>query len=95
MILLHVLRGLRSDAALAVLAACGIPPGLASEGGTAQGAREDFRRFILASVEPLLKRVVEEFELKLETKISIDLSALMAHDVVSRSRHFLSSLRVE
>ena len=83
-----VLRSLRSEAGMAVLSACGIPPGLASAGGTAQGAREDFRRFIMGAVEPLLEIVGEELERKLETTISFDLTNLWAHDLQGRASAF-------
>ena len=83
-----VLRGLRSEAGMSVLNACGIPPGLASGGGTAQGAREDWRRFILGSVEPFLDMVKEELETKLETQVSFDLTNLWAHDLQGRASAF-------
>ena len=83
----EILRGLRSDASLAVLSACGVPVSLATDAdGTSQ--RESWRRFIMGAVEPLLELVVEELERKLETRISFDLSNLMAHDVVGRSQAF-------
>ena len=82
-----VLRGLRSDAGMSVLSACGVPVSLATDAdGTSQ--RESWRRFIMGAVEPLLELVVEELERKLETRISFDLSNLMAHDVVGRSQAF-------
>ena len=82
-----VLRGLRSDAGMTVLSACGVPVSLATDAdGTSQ--RESWRRFVMGAVEPLLELVVEELERKLETRISFDLSNLMAHDVVGRSQAF-------
>lgn len=83
-----VLRELRSEAGLAVLNACGVPPGLATAGGTAQGAREDWRRFVMGAVEPLLEIVKEELETKLETEIAFDLKNLWAHDLQGRAAAF-------
>lgn len=79
---------LRSDSAMAVLSACGVPPGLASGEGTAQGAREDYRRFVMLSVEPLLSQVREELETKLETEIAFDLKNLWGHDLQGRAASF-------
>ena len=58
---------LSDKASLAVLAACGIPPELMS--GQAQGtaAREAFRRFLHATVTPLLDSMGAEAALKLNT----------------------------
>ena len=79
---------LRSQAALAVLSACGVPGALvdASADGTAQ--REGHRRFVMASVEPLLGMVAVEIEAKLETRVSFDLSSLWAHDLAGRASSF-------
>ena len=82
-----VLRGLRSDAGMTVLSACGVPVSLATDAdGTSQ--RESWRRFIMGAVEPLLELVVEELERKLETDIDFDLSGLWAHDLQGRAAAF-------
>ena len=82
-----VLRGLRSDAGLAVLSACGVPVSLATDAdGTSQ--RESWRRFVMGGVEPLLEIVREELERKLETEIAFDLSGLWAHDLQGRAVAF-------
>ena len=83
-----VLRALRSESGMAILSASGVPPGLASAGGTAQGAREDWRRFVMGSIEPALALVKEELEKKLETTISFDLTGLWAHDLQGRATAF-------
>ena len=82
------LRFLRSESGMSVLSACGVPPGLASAGGTAQGAREDWRRFVTGSIEPALALVKEELEKKLETQVSFDLKNLWAHDLQGRASAF-------
>ena len=82
-----VLRGLRSEAGMAVLSACGVPVSLATDAdGTSQ--RESWRRFVMGAVEPLLEIVGEELERKLETRITFDLSGLWAHDLAGRAQAF-------
>ena len=82
-----VLRGLRSEAGMSVLSACGVPVSLATDAdGTSQ--REAWRRFVMGAVEPLLELVVEELERKLETDIAFDLSGLWAHDLQGRAASF-------
>ena len=49
-----VLEALRTSSGASVLAACGVPPGLADPRAEGGGQRESFRRFIHTSVQPLL-----------------------------------------
>ena len=78
---------LRSDAALSVLSACGVPVSLVTAAdGTSQ--RESWRRFVMGSVEPLLGIVGQEIEAKLEVRVKFDLSALWAHDLAGRASSF-------
>ncbi|MCY4666173.1 MAG: phage portal protein [Acidimicrobiaceae bacterium] len=78
---------LRTDAALAVLSACGVPVSLATDAdGTSQ--RESFRRFLTASVQPLAELVCEELTAKLETPVSMNFDALYAHDLAGRASAF-------
>ena len=82
-----VLPTLRSDAAMSVLTACGVPPSLATDAdGTSQ--RESWRRFIMGSVEPLLAIVQQELQEKLEAEVNFDLSGLWAHDLQGRASAF-------
>ena len=82
-----VLRGLRSEAGMAVLSACGVPVSLATDAdGTSQ--RESWRRFVMGAVEPLLGIFREELERKLETRIDFDLTGLWAHDLQGRAAAF-------
>ena len=78
---------LRSDAALSVLSACGVPVSLATDAdGTSQ--REAWRRFVMGAVEPLLEIVGQEIEAKLEARVTFDLSRLWAHDLAGRASSF-------
>ena len=78
---------LRSQAAEAVLSACGVPVSLVTDAdGTSQ--REAWRRFVMGSVEPLLGIVGEEVAAKLDTAVTFDLSGLWAHDLQGRAASF-------
>lgn len=82
---------LSDKAALAVLAACGIPPELMS--GNSQGtvSREAFRRFLHATVTPLLDAMAAEAAHKLaEPSLAFDTTGLHAADVQGRARAFQS-----
>ena len=81
------LASLRTEVGQAVLGACGVPPSLFLDAdGTSQ--RESWRRFIMGSVEPLLKIVGREFSIKLAADVSFDLMGLWAHDLAGRSVAF-------
>lgn len=80
---------LRSDAALSILSACGVPVELVSKGeGTA--SREAWRRFLHGSVDPVARLVAAELSEKLEQSVTLDLSGLHASDVQGRARAFQS-----
>ena len=81
------LPSLRTEAGMSVLSACGVPVSLVTDAdGTSQ--REAWRRFVMGSVEPLLRIVAQEVETKLEQRVSFDLSALWAHDLAGRASSF-------
>ena len=83
------LPSLRSDAALSVLGATGIPPSLAStvsSDGTAQ--RESWRRFLHGSVQPLAEIVSQELSDKLDVDISLSFDRIFASDLSGRARAF-------
>ena len=84
------LATLRSDAALAVLAACGVPVELAAPGdGTA--AREAWRRFLHGTVQPLAACVAEELAAKLDAPgLVLGFDKLFASDLSGRARAFQS-----
>ena len=71
-----------------VYAACGIPPGIFDPAGTAQGAREDYRRFIALTVAPLVRLVSRELSNKLEADITMSLDPLHAFDITGRASAF-------
>ena len=83
---------LRSDAALSVLGACGVPPSLAStvsSDGTAQ--RESWRRFLHGSVQPLSLLIAEELSEKLDVPgLKLSFERIMASDLTGRSRSVMS-----
>ena len=81
---------LRSEAALAILSACGVPVELVSRGdGTS--SREAFRRFLHSTIGPLGKMIERELRLKLERpSLSISFDALFASDLSGRARAFQS-----
>lgn len=85
------LPSLRSDAALSVLGACGVPPSLAStvsSDGTAQ--RESWRRFLHGSIAPLAEIVSQELSDKLDMDVHLSFDKLMASDLSGRARSFAS-----
>ena len=86
----EALVDLSDKGTLAVLAACGIPPELfSSTQGTA--AREAFRRFLHATVTPLLAAMAAEAALKLDTPgLAFDTTGMHAADISGRARAFQS-----
>ena len=81
------LNELRGAAAEAVLAACGVPPGLAS--GTAEGTaqRESWRRFSVGTIQPAARLVAEELAFKLGSPgLSLSFESLGAADLAGRAR---------
>ena len=81
---------LRSDAAQAVLSACGVPPPLVAPGdGTA--AREAWRRFLHGTIHPLGETIREEAAEKLGVPdLAISFDRLFASDLSGRARAFQS-----
>lgn len=76
---------LRSEAAGAVLASCGVPLALVTDAdGTSQ--RESWRRFAMGSLEPLAATLAGELSEKLETPVAFDFSGLWAHDLAGRAQ---------
>lgn len=84
------LAQLRTDAALSILDACGVPRQLwtATDEG---GQRAAFSRFVLASVEPLGRVVASELSDKLDADISFDFSHIRRNaDRQARTVHVLT-----
>ena len=76
---------LQDSAAMAVLRALGIPPGLYSGSGGA--SREAYRQFFSVTVLPLAKLMLSEFRVKLNVPtLTFDFDALAAADFSARTR---------
>ena len=85
----EVLATLRSDAAQAVLATCGVPVTvLDSTEGTA--LREGWRQFLHASVVPVAALVSAELSDKLAVDIGLNFDKMFASDLSGRARAFQS-----
>ena len=80
----------RKDVERSVLMACQIPEALVSAAdGTSQ--REAYRRFVVMAVEPVLRRLSSELEMKLEispAEAAFDVHALHGHDIAGRAKAF-------
>lgn len=84
------LVSLRSDAALAVLGACGVPPELFAGDSDGTGRREAWRQFLHGTIQPVADVVAVEFAEKLEAPVRFDFDGLFASDVQGRGRAFQS-----
>ena len=80
------LASLRTDAGVAVLSACGVPPAFASASTESTTLREAWRLFCVSSVAPVAALVAEELTRKLNTPVSFDLDGLRANDAMSTAR---------
>ena len=86
-----VLATLRSDAALSIYSACGVPPSLVTMPADGTGQREAWRRFLHGSVSPVARIVQGELRAKLDTPaLALDFTALYAADVSGRARAYRS-----
>ena len=87
------LVNLKSEAALTVLSACGVPPMLAASKAGDTGQREAWRRFLHGTVQPVAVLVAEELSAKLDQEIRISFDALFASDLAGRARAFASLVK--
>ena len=72
---------MRTQLVAEIAAVFGVPPGLIGAApGDGAARREDFRRFVALSVQPLAKRFADELSMKLERDISFDFNALRGSD---------------
>lgn len=86
----ETLPKLRTDAALHVLAACGVPTELL-EAGEGTRKREAWRQFLHGTVQPVAKLVTAELAEKLDTPdLSLSFEGLFASDLQGRARSFQS-----
>ena len=79
---------LRSDAAQAILTACGVPLALVTAGGDGTGQRESWRRFAMGALAGMAKVIEVEIERKFDVPAKFDFSCLWAHDVAGRTQSF-------
>ena len=79
------LRQLHEDALQRVMSACGIPGSLASVGADGTQLREDYRRFVMLSVQPLAAELAAEASAKLDGPVALGFHGLHGHDIVARS----------
>lgn len=86
----ETLQGLRRDSGNTVLAACGVPESLYSEGGDTSGRREAFRQFLHSTIAPVGQIVAEEVSMKLQPGAEFSFERLFASDIQGRARAFQS-----
>ena len=79
------LRELYGDTCAAVLEACGIPAALGTADADGTSQRESYRRWIMASVEPVAEMIAEEASEKLDSQVAFDFRGLWAHDLAGRA----------
>ena len=84
----EALIDLRRESILSVMSACQVPISLITDAdGTSQ--REAWRRFVMGAVEPLSRRMGEEFSRKLELpSIDFRFRSLWASDLIGRTQAF-------
>ena len=79
-----MLRGHR-DAVIAVAGEYGVPEALLAGDADGTAMREGYRRWILARVDPLARRIAAEASRVLETPVTISLRSLWGHDLQGRA----------
>ena len=86
----EALVGLRSDAALAVLSACGCPPELFQGRADGTARREAWRTFLHGTLQGAADVIATELSEKLETPVKLNFNRLVASDIQGRARAFSS-----
>ena len=83
----RTLPELRGAAAADVLAACGVPPALATDKAEGASQRESWRRFSVGTVQPVARCVAEELAFKLDVPgLRLHFEALGAADLAGKAR---------
>ena len=82
---------LRSDVALDVIAAMGIPAPL-FHGTDGVSAREAYRLLLVTTLQPIAELITDELSRKLDTTVEITFRRLHAADIQSRARAFGSMI---
>ena len=81
-----VLAKLRAEGAAGIIAACGVPPSLATSNSDGSAQKESFRRFVASSVRPKGVEISNQLSEKLEREITFNFDELRADDIVGRAR---------
>ncbi len=84
------MRTLWQDVLEQVGQASGIPPSLFRNNADGTSQREAYRRWIMASVEPVAEGIAMEASLRLEEEVAFDFTRLWAHDLAGRAKAFQS-----
>ena len=80
---------LRTDAAVTILSACGVPAVLFAEQGDGTGARKAGGVFLFGSVRPVAALIQQELREKLEVPdLELSFEGLFASDLAGRARAF-------
>ena len=83
----QTLNELRGAAGVDVLAACGVPPGLADGGAEGGGQREAWRRFSVGTLQPAARLVGQEMAFKLNVPgLRLHFEGLASADLAGKSR---------
>ena len=85
-----VLRALRADARVDVLAAVGVPAALFAADTTASGRRESFRQLLHSTIQPIGELVSQEASRAMSSPVRLTHSRLEAGDLQGRARAFSS-----
>lgn len=82
---------MRQEMQQIILAACGVPPALASTTATQTASRESWRQFLHGTIQPVATLVQAEMRVKLnEPNLTISFERLFASDLQGRARAFQS-----
>ena len=82
---------MRADMQQIILAACGVPPALASTTATQTSSRESWRQFLHGTIQPVATLVEAELRIKLNSpELSLTFERLFASDLQGRARAFKS-----
>ena len=85
---------LSSDAAVAILAACGTPAALMVAGSAGTAAREALRRWLHTTLHPLARAVQAELRSALSApELTLSFDGLFASDLSGRARAFSSMVK--
>lgn len=85
---------LRDAAAMAVIAAAGVPPGLVQPNSDGTSQREGWRRFLHGSLAPVAENVAGELRDKLDSPdLALNFDSLFASDLTGRARAYAQMVK--